>query len=43
LPDDVTEEGEANKLMATPQAIKAIKITNIILVFFSILLPKNYI
>ena len=41
LPDELTEDGEANKVIATPQTIKAIKTAKIIVVFFSIILPIN--
>ena len=41
LPEEDIEDGDASKAIATPHTIKASKITNIILVLFSILLPKK--
>ena len=40
LPSDEIEDGEANRVIPTPHATSAIKTTNIIIVFFSIVLPK---
>ena len=43
LPDEFIEDGELNMLIATPQITNASRTSNIIFVFFSIELPKNYI